>query len=95
MKRVLWPAMALILASALPAIAAPGSCEKIKADIGQRIVKNGVAASDFSLTIVPNDQSDQADAQVVGHCANDTHKILYRRVQSNDADTSNPPVGNN
>ncbi|MDU4542026.1 MAG: DUF1161 domain-containing protein, partial [Klebsiella michiganensis] len=35
--------------------------------------------SGFSLTIVPNDQPDQPGAQVVGHCANDTFKIIYTR----------------
>jgi hypothetical protein len=29
--------------------------------------------------IVPNDQADQPGAQVVGHCANDTFKIIYTR----------------
>ena len=29
-----------------------------------------------------NDQVDQPDSQVVGHCANDTHKILYTRTTS-------------
>ncbi|ENN2968973.1 DUF1161 domain-containing protein, partial [Escherichia coli] len=36
----------------------------------------------FTLSIVPNDQVDQPDSQVVGHCANDTHKILYTRTTS-------------
>ena len=64
---------ALLLALASPAVlAAPGSCERIQSDISQRIINNGV----------PNDQVDQPDSQVVGHCANDTHKILYTRTTS-------------
>ena len=71
---------ALLLALASPAVlAAPGSCES---DISQRIINNGVPESSFTLSIVPNDQVDQPDSQVVGHCANDTHKILYTRTTS-------------
>ncbi len=86
---------ALLLALASPAVlAAPGSCERIQSDISQRIINNGVPESSFTLSIVPNDQVDQPDShlpndqvdqpdsQVVGHCANDTHKILYTRTTS-------------
>ena len=74
---------ALLLALASPAVlAAPGSCERIQSDISQRIINNGVPESSFTLSIVPNDQVDQRDSQVVGHCANDTHKILYTRTTS-------------
>ena len=79
MKKQYWLA-ALLLAGSLPALAAtPESCERVKDDIQQKIVKNGVPESGFSLDIVPNDQADRPDAQVVGHCANDTFKILYTR----------------
>lgn len=71
---------ALLLVGAVPAFAAaPESCERVKDDIQQKIVNNGVPESGFTLDIVPNDQVDRADAQVVGHCANDTFKILYTR----------------
>lgn len=56
-----------------------------KSDIEQRIINNGVAESSFTLNIVPNDQADQPDSLVVGHCANDTHKILYTRTNSGNA----------
>lgn len=55
------------------------SCESVKADISKKIVSNGVAESDFTLDIVPNDQADQAGGQVVGHCENDTQKIVYKK----------------
>ncbi|MGY5957201.1 DUF1161 domain-containing protein [Kosakonia sp. BK9b] len=71
---------ALLLVGSLPAVAAPDSCERVKTDIQQRIINNGVPESGFSLTIVPNDQADQTGAQVVGHCANDSYKILYTRT---------------
>lgn len=70
---------ALLLVSSLPAFAVPDSCERVKTDIQQRIINNGVPETGFTLTIVPNDQADQAGSQVVGHCANDTYKILYTR----------------
>jgi len=86
MKTTYWLAALLSVAS-VSALAAPSSCENVRNDIQQRIINNGVPESGFSLTIVPNDQADQAGAQVVGHCANDTHKILYTR--SSDTPTQN------
>lgn len=75
--------LALLLAGAMPALAAvPDSCERVRSDIQQKIVNNGVAESAFTLDIVPNDQADQPGAQVVGHCDNDTFKILYTRTDS-------------
>jgi hypothetical protein len=83
MKKTHW-LFALLLVGAMPAFAAaPESCERVKDDIQQKIVTNGVPESGFTLNIVPNDQADKPDAQVVGHCANDTFKILYTR-NSND-----------
>lgn len=70
----------LLLAGSVPAFAAaPESCERVKDDIQQKIISNGVPESGFTLDIVPNDQADRPEAQVVGHCANDTFKILYTR----------------
>jgi hypothetical protein len=81
MKRSVWIGAFLLLASA-PVLAAQSSCDKVKADIEQKIINNGVPESGFTLTIVPNDQADKPDAQVVGHCGNDTQKILYSRTSS-------------
>lgn len=74
--------IALLIAGSAPALAAPDSCERVKEDIQQKVIGNGVPESGFTLSIVPNDQMDQPDAQVVGHCANDTYKILYTRTSS-------------
>ncbi|MFU0885114.1 DUF1161 domain-containing protein [Kluyvera sichuanensis] len=75
--------LALLLAGAMPALAAvPDSCERVRSDIQQKITQNGVAENAFTLDIVPNDQADQQGAQVVGHCANDTFKILYTRTDN-------------
>ncbi|MCU5772417.1 DUF1161 domain-containing protein [Erwiniaceae bacterium BAC15a-03b] len=70
-------------------LAAQASCETVKADISKKIVSNGVTESGFTLDIVPNDQADQAGGQVVGHCENDTQKIVYKRITS-DGDASVP-----
>lgn len=82
MKSAKW-LLALLIAASAPALAAPDSCERVKDDIAQKIINNGVPESGFTLDIVPNDQADKAGSQVVGHCANDTFKILYTRT--NDA----------
>ncbi|EAA7134673.1 DUF1161 domain-containing protein [Salmonella enterica subsp. enterica serovar Beaudesert] len=84
-------ALALVSAPSL-VMAVPGSCERVKSDIEQRIINNGVPADNFTLTIVPNDQADQPDSQVVGHCANDTHKILYTRTSSGNAPANTSPA---
>jgi hypothetical protein len=89
MKRTVWLSTILLIAAA-PALAAQGSCEKVKADIQQKIVNNGVPESGFSLTIVPNDQADKAGGQVVGHCANDTQKIVYTRIAGGAAPENEP-----
>ncbi|HEY4466459.1 MAG TPA: DUF1161 domain-containing protein [Klebsiella sp.] len=81
MKLSPWLCAALLLGS-VSALAAPDSCERVKNDIQKKITNNGVPESSFSLTIVPNDQPDQPGAQVVGHCANDTFKIIYTRDSS-------------
>nr|WP_193323244.1 DUF1161 domain-containing protein [Erwinia endophytica] len=86
MKRLKWMLTALIIATPL---AVQASCETVKAEINQKIIKNGVPASGFSLDIVPDDQADQAGGQVVGHCENDTQKIVYKRNGS-DSDAPAP-----
>ncbi|WP_449556164.1 DUF1161 domain-containing protein [Huaxiibacter chinensis] len=80
MKRLTWITALILAGVSSSALAAPDSCERVKSDIQQRIIQNGVPESGFTLNIVPNDQADQPDAQVVGHCANDTFKILYTRT---------------
>jgi hypothetical protein len=78
MRHYFWFGTILLTLSA-SALAAPDSCERVKSDIQQKIINNGVPESGFNLTIEPNDQNSASDAQVVGHCANDTWKILYTR----------------
>ena len=73
-----WLCAALLVGS-VPAFAAPDSCERVKTDIQQKIINNGVPESGFELTVVPNDQAEQAGGQVGGHCAKGTHKNIYAR----------------
>ena len=78
---------ALILGAVLMAaapLAALASCESVKADISQKIINNGVPESGFKLDIVPNDQAQQGGGLVVGHCENDTQKIVYTRLSNGD-----------
>lgn len=81
-----------LILSSTSLLAAQTSCDKIKADIEQKIINNGVPESGFSLTIVPNDQADKPDAQVVGHCGNDTQKILYTRTSSGNEGADSAPT---
>ncbi|ELV2836524.1 DUF1161 domain-containing protein [Enterobacter cloacae] len=94
MKRLPWITALLLMSASTAALAAPDSCERVKSDIQQKIINNGVPESGFTLNIVPNDQADRPDAQVVGHCANDTFKILYTRTGSGAAaGTQESPQG--
>ncbi|CNI32684.1 DUF1161 domain-containing protein [Yersinia mollaretii] len=68
----------------LAPLAALASCESVKAEITQKIISNGVPESGFKLDIVPNDQVEQAGGQVVGHCENDTQKIIYTRINNGE-----------
>ncbi|HDL6785629.1 TPA: DUF1161 domain-containing protein [Yersinia enterocolitica] len=68
----------------LAPLAALASCESVKADIAQKIINNGVPESGFKLDIVPNDQVQNAGGQVVGHCENDTQKIVYTRITDSE-----------
>ncbi|MCV9877413.1 DUF1161 domain-containing protein [Brenneria izbisi] len=83
----------IIFSAALCVIAplvAQASCESVKADISQKIINNGVPESGFSLEIVPNDQVSQVGGQVVGHCENDSQKIVYTRHTDDDMGTDSP-----
>ncbi|RWR03585.1 hypothetical protein ED28_00955 [[Pantoea] beijingensis] len=87
MKTSTWVLAALCLVAPL---AAQASCDSVKADISQKIINNGVPESGFTLDVVPNDQAERAGGQVVGHCENDTQKIVYKRSDNSEAETSAP-----
>ncbi|MFZ4833791.1 DUF1161 domain-containing protein [Rouxiella sp. Mn2063] len=89
MKKIL---LAGLVVSILAPIAAQASCESVKADITKKIVANGLPESGFTLEIVANDQADKAGGQVVGHCQNDTQKIVYSKTGDN-SDAVSPKTG--
>lgn len=74
-KKVLIPLFLMALAPAF----AQASCESVIEEIKQKIINNGVPADNFSLVAVPNDEVDSSKGQVVGHCQNDSYKIIYTR----------------
>lgn len=88
MKKLL---LSIMLLSAIP-LAAQASCETVKADISQKIIKNGVPESGFTLDVVPNDQAEASGGQVVGHCENDTQKIIYQRTNGAEDDSTPAPA---
>jgi Protein of unknown function (DUF1161) len=81
MKKTLIISMLLFY---LAPLAVSAACESVKAEIAQKIINNGVPESGFKLDIVPNDQVQQAGGQVVGHCENDTQKIVYTRITDSE-----------
>ena len=85
MKKTMLAGLAIL---ALAPLAAQASCDSVKADITQKIVANGLPEANFKLDIVPNDQADQAGGQVVGHCENDTQKIVYTKTSDRIADSA-------
>jgi len=89
MKKTLLTGLAVLM---LTPLAAQASCDSVKADITQKIVANGLPESGFRLDIVPNDQADQAGGQVVGHCGNDSQKIIYTKTTADDSAVS-PKTG--
>ncbi|MBI6550549.1 DUF1161 domain-containing protein [Xenorhabdus lircayensis] len=58
------------------------TCESLKAEIAQKIIKNGVSETDFRLEVVPNDQDNTVkdNGKVVGHCDQGKQKIVYIRL---------------
>lgn len=91
MKMQLVAGLAVLM---LTPLVVQASCESVKADITQKIVANGLPESGFKLDIVPNDQADQAGGQVVGHCGNDSQKIIYTKTGDNtDESSASPKTG--
>lgn len=72
--------LSLLLCFAVPTMAlASSSCENIKQDITDKIVKKGVSLNAFKLEILPTKQVDATKVKVVGHCQDDKFKIVYTR----------------
>ncbi|WFQ81413.1 MULTISPECIES: DUF1161 domain-containing protein [Xenorhabdus] len=59
------------------------TCENLKEEIAQKIIKNGVSTTDFRLDLVPSDQvteNNTTSGKVVGHCDYGKQKIVYVRL---------------
>jgi hypothetical protein len=80
-------ALALLLCLAVaPAFAQRKDCNELKAEIDDKITKNGVQV--FTTTIV--DMNAPEDGKVVGTCDGQTKKILYTRGESAGAPAATP-----
>lgn len=70
-------ALAIICSAlATSALAAPKSCEELKAEIEAKIQANNVAS--YTLEIVSNEEVHDKN-MVVGSCEYGTKKIIYQR----------------
>ncbi|MGH8381466.1 DUF1161 domain-containing protein [Pseudomonas sp.] len=74
MTRVAIAVLASLLATS--ALAAPKSCEELKAEIEAKIQANNV--SSYTLEIVKNEDVHDQN-MVVGSCENGTKKIIYQK----------------
>jgi Protein of unknown function (DUF1161) len=64
-----------LLSAAASAMAAPKSCDELKAEIAAKLDEKGVKG--YELTAVDNDKV--GDAKVVGSCDGGTKKLTYLR----------------
>ncbi|VFS87153.1 Protein of uncharacterised function (DUF1161) [Kluyvera cryocrescens] len=76
--------LALLLAGAMPALAAvPDSCERFRErHSAKKSSTTGSLKAPSLLISFLTIRPISPGAQVVGHCANDTFKILYTRTDS-------------
>ncbi|RMN73076.1 hypothetical protein ALP63_100438 [Pseudomonas syringae pv. aceris] len=73
MKRFIMAATCTLLATS--ALAAPKSCEELKAEIEAKIQANNVTS--YTLEIVGNEEATDP-SMIVGSCDNGTKKIIYQ-----------------
>jgi uncharacterized membrane protein len=74
MKRFALAVIGTVMATSV--LAAPKSCEELKAEIEAKIQANNV--SSYTLEIVGNDEVHDQN-MVVGTCDNGTKKIIYQK----------------
>ncbi|AYA40188.1 DUF1161 domain-containing protein [Xenorhabdus nematophila] len=68
------------------------TCESLKAEITQKIIKNGVSETDFKLEVIPDDQvvkDNAASGKIVGHCDSGKQKIVYVRLSHTNPVSAN------
>ncbi|PHM60261.1 membrane protein [Xenorhabdus ishibashii] len=70
------------------------TCESLKEEIAQKIIKNGVPQTDFRLELVPSDQVTENNTtrsgKVVGHCDYGKQKIVYVRLSHTNTANATP-----
>ncbi|OCG08964.1 hypothetical protein A9G13_02585 [Gilliamella sp. wkB178] len=71
----------------LPMVAAASNCDEISGNIAEKIQNNGVQSSQFQLKLVPADQSQQVEGQIVGSCDRGQQNIVYVRLDGVSAAT--------
>jgi len=72
--------------AAVPAAAAPASCDALRAQIEAKIGAAGV--NRFTVTVV--DAQAEVEGQVVGSCELGTKKVVYQRLDAGGASTPTP-----
>ena len=69
-------ALALLALAATPALAQIKDCDELKAEIDDKITKNGVKVF---TTVIVDMNAPEDDGKVVGTCGGQTKKIIYKR----------------
>ncbi|MBD2810514.1 DUF1161 domain-containing protein [Xenorhabdus sp. Vera] len=64
------------------------TCESLKEEITQKIIKNGVSETNFRLDVVPKDDTVVNGGKVVGHCDLGKQKIVYIRLSHTDVSSA-------
>ncbi|PHM74216.1 membrane protein [Xenorhabdus kozodoii] len=69
------------------------TCESLKEEIAQKIIKNGVPKTDFRLDLVSGGQASENNAtsgKVVGHCDHGKQTIVYVRLSHSNSTGTTP-----
>ncbi len=87
MKKILLTGALFVALSSFAAQATQDSqkvtCESLKEEIAQKIMKNGVSKTDFRLDLISGNQVNKnnvTSGKVVGHCDKGKTKIVYVRL---------------
>ncbi|CDG21363.1 conserved exported protein of unknown function [Xenorhabdus poinarii G6] len=83
MKKILLTGALFVALSSFAAQATQDSqkvtCESLKEEIAQKIMKNGVSKTDFRLDLISGDHVNTS-GKVIGHCDKGKTKIVYIRL---------------
>lgn len=69
----------LVTATFLLPGTALGACQELRDRIAATIESNGVPPLGYSLEVIPTEDADQAEGEIVGHCRNNAYQIVYQR----------------